>query len=96
VQLFRDEESTPVNDAAKVWSAESVVVGELVIGAAPAADDEATINQMAFNPGNGFDPVGITHARADVYAASAKNRADRGLLTSEEARRFLAARPAAG
>jgi len=47
---------------------------------------------MAFNPGNGFDPVGITHARVDVYAASARNRAGRGLLSSTQAREFLASR----
>ena len=48
---------------------------------------------MAFNPGHGFDPLGITHARVDVYAASARNRADRGLLSTEAARAFLAGRP---
>jgi microsomal dipeptidase-like Zn-dependent dipeptidase len=51
---------------------------------------------MAFNPANGFRPLGITHARKDVYAASAANRKDRGLLSGEAARAFLqdtAARP---
>jgi hypothetical protein len=47
---------------------------------------------MAFNPGNGFDPLGITHARADVYAASARNRAGRGLFSTRQARDFLASR----
>jgi len=47
--------------------------------------------RMAFNPGNGFDAPGITHARKDVYAASAENRAGRGLLSTDEARRFLMA-----
>ena len=92
VQLFVDEESTPVNDAAKVWNSTAVVIGELEISSIPSEDDERTINQMAFNPGNGFDPLGITHARADVYAASARNRADRGLLSTKDAREYLASR----
>lgn len=90
VQLFVDEPHTPVNDAATVWSSAPVVVGELALATAPSADDERTINQMAFNPGHGFDPLGITHARVDVYAASAQNRADRGLLSTEAARAYLA------
>jgi catalase len=92
VQLYVDEESTPVNDAAKVWNSASVVIGELEISSIPSEDDERKINQMAFNPGNGFDPLGITHARADVYAASARNRADRGLLSAKDAREYLATR----
>jgi catalase len=90
VQLFVDESDTPVNDAAAVWSSAPAVVGELALATAPSADDERTINQMAFNPGHGFDPLGITHARVDVYAASAQNRADRGLLSTEAARAYLA------
>jgi hypothetical protein len=86
VQLFTDEKHTPVNDASIVWDATKVVIGELEIASAPSADDEAAISQMAFNPGNGFDPLGITHARKAVYAASAANRRERGLLSSAEAR----------
>jgi len=92
VQLYDDEDSTPVNDASKAWRSATVAIGELEISAAPSEDDERTINQMAFNPGNGFDPIGITHARVDVYAASARNRAGRGLLSSAQAREFLASR----
>jgi catalase len=92
VQLYVDEDSTPVNDASKAWRSASVVIGELEISSAPSDDDERAINQMAFNPGNGFDPLGITHARADVYAASARNRAGRGLLSTQQAREFLASR----
>ena len=92
VQLFVDEGSTPVNDASKAWGSESAAIGELEISSIPSEDDERKINQMAFNPGNGFDPLGITHARADVYAASVRNRADRGFLSSKDARDFLAAR----
>ena len=90
VQLYVDDDSTPVNDASKAWGSASVAIGELEISTAPSEDDERTINQMAFNPGNGFDPVGITHARVDVYAASARNRAGRGLLSTAQARDFLA------
>ena len=92
VQLYVDEASTPVNDASKAWQSAPIVIGELEISSAPSEDDERTINQMAFNPGNGFDPLGITHARADVYAASARNRAGRGLLSTQQAREFLASR----
>ena len=90
VQLFVDEASTPVNDAATIWTSEPADIGELAISSIPSADDEKTIDQMAFNPGHGFEPLGITHARADVYAASARNRAARGLLSTEDARRYLA------
>ena len=86
VQLFTDEKHTPVNDASIVWEGPVVVIGELEILSAPSTEDEAAINQMAFNPGNGFEPLGITHARKAVYAASAANRGDGGLLSSAEAR----------
>ncbi len=92
VQLYVDETNTPVNDAATVWHSAPAVVGELDIASRPSDVDERTINQMAFNPGNGFDPLGITHARADVYAASARNRADRGLLSPAAAGEYLAGR----
>lgn len=90
VQLFVDEASTPVNDAAQAWSSPLITVGELEIASAPTAGDEDTIDRMAFNPAHGFEPLGITHARKDVYAASASNRRDRGLLSADEARRYLA------
>jgi len=86
VQLFTDEKHTPVNDASIVWEGPMVVIGELEILSAPSTEDEAAINQMAFNPGNGFEPLGITHARKAVYTASAANREDRGLLSSADAR----------
>ncbi|MBN3761857.1 catalase [Burkholderia sp. Ac-20365] len=89
VQLFTDEKHTPVNDASIVWEAPTVVIGELEISSAPSTDDEAAINQMAFNPGNGFEPLGITHARKAVYAASAANRKDRGLMSGEQARALI-------
>ncbi|MGF6776697.1 catalase [Paraburkholderia sp. GAS334] len=89
VQLFIDEASTPVQDASVAWVGTLIPVGELEIPARPSADDEVSVNQMAFNPANGFEPLGITHARRDVYAASAANRKDRGVLSSDEARRLL-------
>ena len=89
VQLYVDEESTPVNDASVAWDAALIPVAELEIAALPSSDDEMLINQMAFNPANGFEPLGITHARKAVYAASANNRRGRGLLSGEEARRLL-------
>jgi hypothetical protein len=91
-QLYVDEASTPVNDASVVWDAPLIPVGELEIAALPSPEDEMLINQMAFNPANGFEALGITHARKAVYAASAANRAGRGLLSSAEARRLLTRR----
>lgn len=93
ISLFVDEHSTSVEDASKVWKSDSIPIGELEISSAASEEDERQINQMAFNPGNGFEPLGITHTRKDVYAASAANRASRGLLSSDEARGFLAVRP---
>ena len=90
VQLYLDEENTPVNDASRAWRAVPIVIGELELSSIPSEADERMINQMAFNPGNGFEPLGITHARADVYAASARNRAERGLLSTDDARQYFA------
>jgi hypothetical protein len=71
------------------WDAPLVQVGVLEIASPPSDADETTVNQMAFNPANGFRPLGITHARKDVYAASAANRKGRGLLSSDDAREAL-------
>jgi hypothetical protein len=89
VQLYADEASTPLIDASVVWDAALIPVAELEIAALPPPNDEVLIDQMAFNPGNGFEPLGITHARKAVYAASARNRAGRGLLSTAEARTLL-------
>jgi catalase len=83
--LFVDEKSTPVNDASVVWKSVPVTIGELEIVSMPSNEDEACISRMAFNPANGFEPLGITHARKAVYAASAANRKERGVLSSDEA-----------
>jgi hypothetical protein len=95
VQLYVDGQDTPVNDASKIWRSTPRVIGELEISSIPSEHDERMVSQMAFNPGNGFDPLGITHARADVYAASARNRAGRGLLSSDAARHYLTERASA-
>ncbi|SAK64079.1 Catalase-related peroxidase [Caballeronia ptereochthonis] len=92
LQLFADEGSTPISDASVAWKADVVTIGELEIASPPSDDDETRINQMAFNPANGFAPLGITHARKDVYAASAANRKGRGVLSSEQARALLGSR----
>jgi hypothetical protein len=61
-----------------------VKIGELKIADAPSSDDEESkINQMAFNPGNGFVPLGITKDRQEIYAAGARHR---GALSSDEIR----------
>ncbi len=89
VQLFADEKTTPVNDASVAWAGEPVEIGELEIAVLPSPDDERAIDRMAFNPGRGFAPLGITRARHAVYEASARNRAGRGLMDSDGARRFV-------
>jgi len=91
VQLFADSVSTPVDDASVVWSSNLIDIGVLEISGVPAADIESQIDRLAFNPAHGFEPLGITHARRDVYEASARNRSARGLATAEETRRLLGA-----
>jgi catalase len=49
VQLFADEEHTPVKDASKAWSSPEQAIGELLISTPPSAEDERLIDQMAFN-----------------------------------------------
>ena len=89
VQLFIDEQTTPVGDASVAWGGELIEIGELELSGLPSPSDEVQIDRFAFNPTNGFAALGITHARREVYAASARNRAERGLASSEEARRFI-------
>jgi catalase len=86
VQLYIDEEATPVNDASIAWKAPLVAVAELTIPTMPSKDDEQAIDRFAFDPTHGFTPLGITHARGDVYAASARNR---GALSSDEIRSYF-------
>jgi catalase len=74
LQFFVDEERTPVNDASVAWRADYIDVAELEIPRWPEASDEEIVQGFAFNPRNGFEPLGITHARNAVYDASAKNR----------------------
>jgi catalase len=83
VQFFVHEARTPINDASVAWRAPIVRVGELEIAGRPALEHEVLVGRMAFNPGNGFDALGITHARKLAYAASAKSR---GALTTEDIR----------
>jgi catalase len=83
VQCFRDKDNTPVDDASVKWNAPLEKIGELEIASVPSSEDEDIINQMAFNPGNGFIPLGITKDRQEVYAAGAHNR---GALSSDKVR----------
>jgi len=55
----------------------------------PGSGIESQIDRLTFNPTHGFAPLGITHARGDVYEASARNRSARELATVEETRRLL-------
>jgi catalase len=93
LQFFQDENTTPVNDASVKWQAPLVKIGELEISTSPIPEDEDNINRMAFNPGNGFVPLGITKDRAEIYAADARNR---GAMNSDEVRRLFRSKDAAG
>ena len=75
-----------MNDASVAWKAPLVPVGQITIESLPSKTEEELIDRMAFNPGNGFAPLGITHARKEVYAASAKNR---GALTTDAIREYF-------
>jgi hypothetical protein len=74
LEFFVDEVSTPVNDASVAWKGDPIDVAELEIPRLPEARDEEIVQGFAFNPGHGFEPLGITHARMAIYEASAKNR----------------------
>jgi catalase len=87
LQFFVTEDVTPVNDASAVWKAPLVPIGRVEIVSAPSRADEDLIDRMAFNPANGFEPLGITHVRKLAYATSARNR---GALETEEVRSYLA------
>jgi hypothetical protein len=86
VQLFADEERTPVRDASVAWQAPPIPVGVLELPRLPEPRDEELVDAMAFNPVHGFPPLGITHARGAVYEASARNR---GALRTEDVRPLL-------
>jgi hypothetical protein len=74
LQLFVNEDDTPINDASVAWKANLVDVAELEIPRLPDAQEEEIVQGFAFNPSHGFEPLGITHGRKAVYEASAKNR----------------------
>ena len=86
VQLFRDEDSTPIEDTAVEWTAAvspPVRVAELVFPARDATTPEAqaraaAVDALAFNPWNTTDefrPLGnLNRARKAAYDASAAGR----------------------
>ena len=84
LQFYANETATPINDASKVWEAPLVPVGDLELPRVPTAEEEQAIDALAFNPANGFTPLGLTVARAAAYAASARARGAQDL-----ARRLL-------
>jgi hypothetical protein len=92
IQFFRDDHKTPVDDASVKWDAPLVKIGGLQLSSSPGLEDEENINNMAFNPGNGFVPLGITRDRKEIYAASARNR---GALSSEKVRLLFNAKSTA-
>jgi len=79
VQLFEDEETTPIEDAASRWNTEHITIARLTIPQQDLTDPEHTaaedaIDLMEFNPWNTIDelrPLGsINRARLRVYEAS--------------------------
>ena len=86
VQLFRDEETTPIEDAATRWGTELVNIARLTIpqqdltqsGQAAVGD---AVDSMEFNPWNTTEelrPLGsINRARLRVYEASQDTRRPR-------------------
>jgi hypothetical protein len=90
VQLFRDEQTTPVEDGSVEWKeldAPFLKIGELRIPARDlsspeAAEAEGEVNNMEFNPWNTtdhFTPIGsLNRARKLVYKSSAGMRTGKG------------------
>jgi hypothetical protein len=79
LQFYANESDTPINDASRAWHAGVVPVAELEIPRLPSNAEESAVQALAFNPANGFTPLGITVARAAVYGASAELRGARDL-----------------
>ena len=86
VQLYFDEEHTPIEDGTVEWAEASSVPIKVATLTIPQQDvdgsegraTERLVNQMAFNPWNtteDFRPLGnLNRARKAVYAASAGHR----------------------
>lgn len=83
VQPYRDERSTPIEDASRTWASEPVPVARLTIprqdlDAPGHAEVERRVDAMEFNPWTTVDdhrPLGnINRARKPVYEASQQLR----------------------
>jgi hypothetical protein len=94
VQLFKDEESTPIEDGAVEWKTPLVTVAQLIIpqqdlDSAEAKAAQAEVEAMEFNPWNttpDFRPLGsLNRARRLVYKASVALR--KGLVSAKRKRR---------
>jgi len=75
--FFTDDYTTPLNDATAAWdnSPAQVDVADLeIVPAAGHGPTEEEILAMPFNPNNGFDGLGITKARDEIYYAAARGR----------------------
>ncbi len=81
--FFTDDYVTPINDATSAWDASPCQVDvadlEIVETSSTTGPTEEQIQQMPFNPNNGFDGVAITKARDEIYYAGARGR-DAALL----------------
>lgn|GEM_PF-1060801 len=85
IQLYTGDGKNPdPTDANARWGSPVYPVADLVLpgNARNQKDAAALINQMAFNPGNGFAPAEMTTTRKELYAESAKNR---GAISQEDA-----------
>lgn len=95
VQLFVNESKTPIEDTATLWKdsdSPPVRIAQLIIpqqdlGENQDRDDEAGIEQIAFNPWNGADtfrPLGqLNRGRKPAYAASEDYRLKREIYTPQ-------------
>ena len=76
--FFTDDYITPINDATSAWDASpsqiDVAELELIETSSTAGPTEEQIQQMPFNPNNGFDGIAITKARDEIYYAGARGR----------------------
>ncbi|HVE86525.1 MAG TPA: GMC oxidoreductase, partial [Myxococcales bacterium] len=92
IQVYTGDGKTPdPADASAKWDGPVYPVADLEIPRPDAARGDAiskAVNQLSFNPANGFSPTHMTRARQEIYAQSAANR---GALNQVDGRAALEA-----
>jgi hypothetical protein len=76
IQVYTGDGKTPdPNDVSQAWDSPIYPVAELSMDPGKQNDAVAgAVNQMQFNPAKGFDAVGVTEDRKELYRASAEHR----------------------